>query len=222
MSLNITEGGGRSAAGEVRARRELGRAGEPGRVRGAVFSGRHGILADALLPWCVRREGGEGRAGEDGRPSAGRASCSAEWGGAGGEQVCPADADLGCGGVGRHRGSAGPCRGVCGQRASSENCAGAGVLGRCEGSGISGGSGGRCAAAPPPRTCPTRRLPASRRPSSIFRAKLPCCRPAGVARRRCSPTGPSPTASSMVLTTWRWPFRSGCSAWCAPTWPALG
>ena len=55
-----------------------------------------------------------------------------------------------------------------------------------------------------------------------IQGEQPCCRPAGVATRRCSPTGPSPTASSMVLTTWRWPFRSVCSAWCAPTWPALG
>ena len=54
-----------------------------------------------------------------------------------------------------------------------------------------------------------------------IQGEQPCCRPAGVATRRCSPTGPSPTANSMALTTWRWPFRSVCSAWCAPTWPAL-
>ena len=57
----------------------------------------------------------------------------------------------------------------------------------------------RCAPVPPPRTCPMRASPGSRRPSSTFAARRRCSTPAGAASPRSSPTAPSATGETQGL-----------------------
>ena len=80
----------------------------------------------------------------------------------------------------------------------------------------------RCAAAPPPRTCPTPASPASRTPTSTSPGPTRCSRRARTATRRCSPTAPSATASSRASTTPTSRSRSACRRWCAPTSASAG
>ena len=57
-----------------------------------------------------------------------------------------------------------------------------------------------CARAPPPRICPTRASPDSRRPSSTSAARRPCSTPAGAASPRSSPIAPSATGRPRAST----------------------
>ena len=102
-----------------------------------------------------------------------------------------------------------PCRPGFGRRSWPPTSASAGGMGRTPTS--------PCGAAPPPRTCPTRASPASRRPISTCRACRRCWTPASAASPRSSPTAPSATAWTRAsITSQIAPVASACSAWCAP------
>ena len=73
------------------------------------------------------------------------------------------------------------------------------------------------APARPPRTCRTRRSPASRRPSSTSAASTPSCWRSARCSPRSTTTGRSPTACTTASTTTTWRCRPACSGWCAPT-----
>ena len=75
----------------------------------------------------------------------------------------------------------------------------------------------RTLVAPPPRTCRTRRSPASRRPSSTCAASTRSCTRSGRSTPPSTTTGPSPTASTTGSPTATSASRRACSGWCAPT-----
>ncbi|RIL04865.1 hypothetical protein DCC79_16430 [bacterium] len=74
----------------------------------------------------------------------------------------------------------------------------------------------RCAPAPPPKTCPTRRLPGSRTRTSTSAGTTRSSTPSGRAGRRCSPTGPSSTVPRTGSTTGTSSSRWWSSGWSIP------